>query len=209
MAQLRLVVGDEYTDGGAAVHRLDHGGQSGLFHQLLQIRVQQVHPAPLGGDHLVGHQPLGQILVHGDGGGQIAGAGVGHAQQIQGGLDAAVLAAGPVQAQIHRIRLLAQLQHPGPDGGGILPLSAGPDLLQVGCLTAHRFERVGDGRMEQLLRPAGIVLQPEEQIHQGHLMAPFPQGLAHLGARGQGHIAFRAESARQYYYLHIQHLISG
>lgn len=88
------------------------------------------HRLPAGGAHLIGHQALGHILVHSDGGAEAVGAGVGHPQQVQSGLDASVLSAGPVESQIDHIRPGAQFQHPGTDERRAPVAAAGPHLLQ-------------------------------------------------------------------------------
>ena len=200
-------MGDGHPDGGAAGDGLDHRGQGGLLHQLLQVVRRDGDRLPPGGGHQAGHQSLGHVLIHGDGGGQAARPGVGHAQQVQGGLDAAVLPAGAVEGQEHHVGSGAQLQHPGANGGGALVFPAPAHLVQVGGLGAHLFKLLGNGGLIGV--HGGVApLHAEKQIHQGRLVPLGPQSLAHHGAGGQGDVPLRAQAAGQYDNFHgINHLI--
>ena len=141
----------------------------------------------------------------------MARAGIGHPQQVQGGLDAAVLSVHAVEAQEHQVRPLADLQHMGADVAGALVSPAALHRLQVRRL--HLDLRVGAQTVrcvEQGLQVLRHVLQPQEQIHQDGPVAVFPQGPAHAGARHQGHRPLRGDAPRQYYDLHsrFQSLLS-
>ena len=196
-------MGNINADGGAAVDGLYHHGKLRLGGQLLQVLLAHSDHLPAGGNDLVGHHALGQVLVHGNGRGQIARSGIGHAQQIQGSLDAAILPAGAVKGQVYNIRPGTQLQHPGANGGGALILAAGAHLLQVRGLTGDLLKGLRDRLTVQALRRARHSLQAKKQIHQSHLVSALPKRLTHHGAGGQRDITFRAQTAGQYHYLHF------
>ena len=174
--QLTRLFGDVHPDRGAAGDGLHHHRQLGALHNFGDVLLRHRDGLPPGGFHLAGYQPLGEVLVHGDGGAQAARAGVGRSQKVQSGLDAAVLAAGAVEGQIDHVRPGAHLQNAVADGGGAGP--AGPQLLQVGGLPGHPLVRVGNGGHIEIV-PIQRPIQAVEQVHQRHLMAPVPQGLAH------------------------------
>ena len=77
------------------------------------------------------HHPLGHGFIHRQGGGQIPAAGIADAQQVEGRLDAAILAVLAVKAQEHDIRQAAQLQHMGAQQPAALVLPAGLHRLEI------------------------------------------------------------------------------
>ena len=193
-------VGDGHPDGGAAGHRLDHQGQAGGAHQLLNVLRPVLHRLPAGGMHHIFHQPLGQVLVHSDGAAQIARPGVGNPHQLQGRLDSAVLAAGAVEGQEHQLRHLAQLQHMGAEHTPAVSRAAGAHLLQVWRLAAHLFQGFRHRCVKKvLLRP----LHAKIEVHQSRPVAQLPQGIGHHGAGGKGYIPLRGKAAGQHDNLHI------
>ena len=194
-------MGDGHADGGAAGDGFDHHRQLGLFHELLQVLLRHSDSTPAGGAHLVGYQTLGHILIHSDGRAQASRTGIGNAQQIQGGLDTAVLSACPVEGQIDYVSLGTQLQHALSNGGGAGILPARPHLSQVGSLGADLFKGLGNGGLKGVHRAVGP-LHAKEQVHQGHLVFLGAQGLAHHGSGGQGYVALGAQAAGQYHYFH-------
>ena len=149
----------------------------------------------------MGHQTLGHILIHSDGRTQAARTGIRNAQQIQGGLNAAVLSAGPVEGQIDNVSLGTQLQHTLPNGGGAGVLTALAYLSQVGSLGANLFKGLGNGGLKGVHRTVGP-LHAKEQVHQAYLVSLGAQGLAHHGSGGQGYVALGAQAAGQYHYFH-------
>ena len=198
--QLLLGTGDGHADGRAVVHGLDHAGHLQTLHQAGDVRCGVVHQLPAGGLHPQrGHDALGQVLIHGDGGAQVVGPGIGDAHEVQSGLHPAVLAAGPVEGQEHHVRLSAQLQHPRSKLAGAPVSARGLHLLQVGGHPAHPGQLLVQRCVKQGLH-RGVGAQ--EHIHKGHLVPPLAQGGAHLAAAGQRDIPLRAQSARQYHNLH-------
>ena len=144
------------------------------------------------------HDALGNGLVHGHAAAQIAAAGIGHAQQVQGGLNASVLAAGAVQGQEHQVRHGAHGQHIlAQQGRPLVPAAAAHGLQirlrgQDPVIAAQAVRRVKD-----IGETAGIVLQAQEHIHQNGLVAPLAQGAAHAGAAGQRYLPLGAQTAGQ------------
>ena len=129
----------------------------------------------------------------------MARAGVGHAQQVQRRLDAAVLPVHAVEAQEHQIGLPADVQHMGADVAVALIPPAPLHRLQVRRL--HPDLRVGAqavGCVKQGLQVCRDLLQPQKQVHQDGPMAVFPQGAAHAGARHQRHRPLGGDTSRQY-----------
>ena len=161
-----------------------------------------VHPRG-GADAQRVHHPLGDGLVHGHGAAQIAGAGIGHAHQVKGCLDTAILAVGAVHGQKHRVGHGADLQYILAQQGRALVLPRGTNRLQIRgrLLDGHLFQQAV-GRVENILQRAVIVLQTHEHIHKNGLMALFPQGAAHTAAADQAHMTLGAEAAGQNYDLH-------
>ena len=98
-----------------------------------------------GGDAGLGGQAFGQVLVHGDGAGQVAGAGIGDAHQVQGGLDPAVLPAGAWRARKAASAPAPELQHSGAELALALPAPPGLDLREVGGGVVHPPPRLGPG----------------------------------------------------------------
>ena len=149
------------------------------------------------------HHPLGDGLIHGHGTAQIAGAGVGYAQQIQRRLDPAVLAVGAVHGQKDHVRHGADCQYILADHGRTLVLPCSPDGVQVrrgflnGCLFQQTIRRV-----EDILQLAMVVFQTHEHIHKDGLMSLFPQRAAHAAAADQSYMAFGTETTGQNHDLH-------
>ncbi|MPM08695.1 hypothetical protein SDC9_55009 [bioreactor metagenome] len=103
--QLLPRLGHVNPDGGAAPWRLHHAGHRQLFGQGFHLRLAVLHQPPLGRADTGGfHQPFGDNLIHGHGGGKVSRAGVGDSQQIQSSLNASVLPALAVQPHKHQIR---------------------------------------------------------------------------------------------------------
>ena len=135
----------------------------------------------------------------------MAGAGIGHAQQVQRGLDAAVLAVLAVEAQKHQIRRRAQFQHMGPQPAGTLVLAAFLHRLQIrsldgdGRLGAQTVRRIEEG--VQIRRD---LFQPQEHIHQNRPVSVRPQRPAHTTACYQGDRPLRGQASRQNNDLHLE-----
>ena len=160
-------------------------------------------PLPPGGlDPQGGHQALGEVLVHGQGGAHIPRAGVGDAHEVKGGLDPAVLPAGAVEGQEDHIGGLAQLQHAGAELVGAVPRPGGPDCFQVGGLGVHLLPPVGDGEVEVVHHRPLPPGQAEVEVHQGGLVAQAAQGMGDHGAGREGHVPLRAEAPGQDDNLH-------
>ena len=166
---------------------------------------------PRGGADALGvHKALGDGLVHSHAAGNIVAAGVGHAQQVQCGLDAPILAAGAVEGQEHQVRHGAHLQNALAQHGGTLILPGAAHRLQVRRIGGHRM--VGAQavrRVKNILYVPGIVLQAQEHIHQHRLVSQAAQGAADAGAAGECHVALGAETSCQNNDLHKANLDSA
>ena len=197
LLQLLAGVRQSHADGAAAIDHLHRAGYHQLLGQAGNILffIMYVHPRG-GADAQRVHHPLGHGLIHGHGAAQIAGAGVGYAQQIERGLNAAVLAVGAVHGQKYRIRHGTDLQHVLAQQGGAFVLPRRPDSLQIRgrLLDSHLFQQPVR-RVKNILQLALIILQPHEHIHKNGLMTLFPQGAAHAAAADQSHMALGAEAA--------------
>ena len=210
LGQLLPGVRQLHADGAAAVDDLHGAGHRQLPGQTGNVLPGIAHVVPGGGGYTGGvHDALGDGFVHGHAAAQIAAAGIGHAQQVQGGLDASVLAAGAVESQEHQVCHGAHRQHVlAQHGRALIPATAAHGLqVRLGgvdpVVAAQAVRRVEDIR-----QAAVVILQPQEHIHQDGLVAPLPQGAAHAGAAGQRYLPLGAEAAGQHYDFHIQSLIS-
>ena len=77
--------------------------------------------------------------------------------QIKGGLHPPVLAAGAVEGQEYHVGHPAQLQHPGAEHAGAVPLPAAPHLIQIRSLAADFLVGLGHRRVKKcLVRPARL-----------------------------------------------------
>ena len=209
VGKLRLGIGDGHADGGTAVHGLDDHRQLRLRDDAGDLLLSVCMGLPCRGAHAQRRNNLlGQILVHGQRAAQTAAAGVGHAQQIQRRLDAAVLAARAVQAQEHHVRHLAQLQHALADLAGTDPPAGGLHLFKVRGLGANLrllnlrqlVEDALDGRLH--------VLQTKEHIHQHRPVAQRAKRLADQRAAGDGDVALHAQAAAQHHNFHMRFRLS-
>ena len=209
--QLLLGIRQLHADGAAAVDDLHGAGYLQLLYQSGNVGFGIVYIVPGGGADALGiHKALGDGLVHGHTAGDIVAAGIGHAQKVQGGLDAAILAAGAVKGQEHQIRQGAHLQNALTQHGGALIPPGAAHRLQVRSSGGDAV--VGTqavGRVENILYFSGIVFQAQEHIHQHRPVAPAAQGPAYTGTAGQGHIALGAETAGQNNDFHKASLDSG
>ena len=156
------------------------------------------------------HKALGHSLVHGHAAAQIAGAGIGHAQQIQRRLNAAILTAAAVQRQKDDVRHLADGKHVLPQHTGALIPAAAAHGLQIRLCPLYLI--VGAqavGRVKNILQTALVLLEAQKHIHQNGLMTPLPQGAAHAGAAGQRHLPLGGKAAGQHNDLHRVPSLSG
>lgn len=135
LLQLFLRVRQRHTDGAAAVDDLHGTGHRQFLRQPgdIALGIVDVVPRSRANTERV-HHPLRHGFIHGHAAAQIPGSGVGHAQQIQRGLYAAVLAAASVQRQKYHVRHAAHGQHVlaqqagalGPSGCGAPPPGPAP-----------------------------------------------------------------------------------
>ena len=192
------------ADGRAAVHRLHHAGHRQLLHKGGYVIGGVGDLTPLGGqDAGALHDALGHGLVHGHGAAQRAGAGIGHAQQLQRGLNFAVLAVDAVEAQEHAVSQSTDVQHAHAQMAGAFQPAGGFHGLQIRrCLGNADAAAEAVRRVEGVLQTAGVVLQPQKHIHKNGLVARVTQGAAHRGGSDQRDAALRADAAAQYYDLH-------
>ena len=167
-----------------------------------------MHVTPGRGTHAGGvHHLLRHGFVHGHAAAQIARAGVRHAQQVQRGLDAAILAASAVERQEHDVRHAAHRQHVLAQHTGALVDAAAPHRLQIRLYALHPAAAAqAVRRVKDVLQPPVVLLQPQKHIHQNSLMSPLPQRSAHACAAGQRHLALRGQSSGQYDDLHASSL---
>ena len=203
--QLLPGVGQLHADRAAAVDDLHGAGYGQLLRQPGNIGLCIVHIAPRGGaDAQRIHKALGNGLVHGHAAAQIAGAGIGYAQQIQRGLDPAILAAAAVQRQKDDVGHPADGQHVLAQHTGALILPAASHSLQIRLHALHMV--VGAQavrRVENILQASLVALESQKHIHQNGLMPLFPQGTADAGTAGQRHLALRGKAAGQNNDLHV------
>ena len=198
---------DGHADGRAVGVGLYHAGQLRLLCDAVNVRLRIAHRAPLWCDDKVTHEALGQILIHGNGAAQIPAAGVGNAQQIEGCLHAAVLAAGAVQREEDNIRHAAHGQHVPAEHAVALIAAAAAHLFQIrlahgnGIIAAEAVLH-----RENILKGAFIVLQPQKHIHQNGLMTACTQRTANLGSAGERNVALHAKASGQYNNFHCDFL---
>lgn len=189
-----------------AGHRLHHQGQPGVLHQAVDILGGVGHRLPAGGGDHVLHHPLGQVLIHGDSAAQVAGAGIGNAHQLQGGLHFAVLAAGAVESQEHNVRHLAQLQHVRAEHAPAVPRAAGTHLVQIGSLPAHLLECLGHrGVKKALVR----LLRSKKHVHQPLPGGPAPAGPGSPWPPWKGIRSAREKGRRPIQRSSYSHLVSA
>ena len=209
--QLLLGVGQLHADGAAAVDDLHGAGYVQLLHQTGDIGLCIVHIVPRGGaDAQRIHKALGDGLIHGHAAAQIAGAGVGYAQQIQRGLNTAILAAAAVERQKYDVGHLADGQHILAQHTGALIPPAAAHRLQIRLHALHMV--VGAKavrRVENILQPSLVALKPQKHIHQNGLMPLLPQCAAHAGAAGQRYLTLCGKAACQNNDLHRDPSLSG
>ena len=204
LLQLFPRVRQRHTDGAAAVDDLHGTGHRQLLRQPgdIALGIVDVVPRSRANTERV-HHPLRHGFIHGHAAAQIPGSGVGHAQQIQRGLYAAVLAAASVQRQKYHVRHAAHGQHVLAQQAGALVPPAAAHRLQVRLHALHpALAAQAVRRVKDILQRALVVLQPQKHIHQNGLVSPLPQRPAHAGAAGQRHLALCGQSARQYHDLH-------
>ena len=193
--QRRFVVDDGHADRRPGGHRLYNAGQFQAVSEGGNVVRAVGHQLPLGRGHSQrGHDALGQVFIHGNGAAQIARASVGDAQQLQRGLDLAVLAAGAVEGQEHCVRHAAQRQHAGAELTVATARAGGLHLLQVGGLTVDFGQLRRDGSAEQGF---GGLLSAQIHVDKGGLVPPLPQSGAHLAPTGQGHVPLATKPAGQ------------
>ena len=94
----------------------------------------------------------------------MAAAGVFYAQQVEGGLDSAVLAAAPVQGHKDDIGHAAELKHPVSEHGVRPELTRGADSLQIRRGLLDTCAAQGGRVIEDTVQLSGVVLQAEEHI---------------------------------------------
>src|SRR6266850_1251030 len=144
------------------------------------------------GNPLVHEDPLGDRLVHGEGGGQHAGAGVGNTRQIQKRLQGPVLAVPAMERHEDQLDVAGH---------------AADERIQadvVGTLRdRRRRERRGPGRTSQ--RRAKLPRAQKRsgsRIERDHLVPECQQRLAHAGSRADRDLPLLARASHQDRDLH-------
>ena len=96
LRRMRLVcLDDDDAEARPLGHRLDHIGR---LHRVLGGKIVPVHDLGFGDRNAVGlRQPLGHVLVHGDGRRQNAGMGIRNLEKFEDALDRAILAERAMQ----------------------------------------------------------------------------------------------------------------
>ena len=143
-----------HADGGAAPHHLHRAGNRQRLRQRGDLLRRIVELLPCRGVHAAAfHDALGHSLVHGHTAAQRAGAGIGHAQQIKRGLDLSVFSVLPVQAQIHTVGELADLQYVFSDPAVALILAGRANRGQIRrCFFDTHLPAAPIRRVKQLLK---------------------------------------------------------
>lgn len=132
---------DVYAYARAGVHGLDDAGERGLGADGLGVERAGVIELPLGREHAEGgDDALGEVLIHRNGAAEVAAACVLDAQEVEGGLDLAVLAAAAVQGHENYVRHRAKLGARGPR-------TMDSDLSFLEALTASRSGAVSSMRV--------------------------------------------------------------
>ena len=195
--QLLARVGQLHADGRAAVHDLHRAGQRQRIEQVWDIVLTVDDLAPRRGtDAVAVHDALGDGLIHSHRAAERAGAGIGNAEQIERGLNFAVLAVSAVQAEKDAVCKCAYLKHIFAEAARAFQLTRGFDRLKV-----WRFSFDGDAAaeavrdIESVLKCAVIIFKPYEHIDEYSLMAEAAQGFAHGGARDERDLALGAYPA--------------
>ena len=167
-------------------------------------------PPLRGQDAAAVHHHFRNGLIHGHPAAERAGAGIGHAHQVQGGLNLAVLPIGAVEAQENTISQGTDFQHVFAQTAGALELPGGLHRFQVrsglfnGYIAAEAVRRV-----EGSFQGAFKILQTQVHIHKYGLMAPLAQGFTYRGGSDQGDMALGTEAAAQNNDLHGNHPFRG
>ena len=196
------------AQGGAAVDGLHRRRQGQFLRQPgdILLPVGQLPPGKRG-DACLLHHLLGDGLVHGHAGPQVPGTGIGYPQQVEGRLDAPVLAALAVEPQEHRVRQAADLQYAGAEkAGGPVPPGR-PDYRQVGSpggdLLLGTQTIWGVKNILPLPFPS---LQAQEHVYQDRAVPQAPQCAADPLPGYQGYLALRGQAAGQYDNIQIRFL---
>ena len=195
--QLLARVRQLHADGRAAVHDLHRAGQRQRIEEAGYIVLTVDDLAPRRGtDAVAVHDALGYGLIHSHRAAERTGAGIGNAEQIERGLNFAVLAVSAVQTEKDAVGKRAYLKHVLAEAARALELARGLDRLKVwrGLFNSNTAaEAVGD--VESVLKRAVIILKPHEHIDEYSLMAEAAQGFAHGGARDERDLALGAYPA--------------
>ena len=196
LIQFFLRIGQGNADGAAAVDHLHGAGNFQLLHQGGDVRFGIVHIVPRGGTDAEGvHHALGDGLIHSHAAAEIVRTCVGHAQQVEGSLNAAIFTVSAVHGEEHNVCHATDRQHILADDGRTLILAGSADSLQIG---GHRLDggvaQQSIGGIENGGEVALIVLKTHEHIHKNSLVTLLAEGAAHAAAADEAHMALGTET---------------